>query len=526
MVVFRAALMKETSMREIDLDLTGCKILIVDDVPANLDVLFQSLDSEGYDIMIASDGTTALEVAAGSQPDLILLDVMMPGIDGYETCRQLKADEQLAAIPVIFLTARDDSGGVVEGFEAGGLDYITKPFKKEEVLVRIRTHLEISRLTRAVLQKNAELREEIDRRERAEEARERADEKLQLISQQEAERWGIEGFVGKSATTRRILEETRQVQSAGVSSVLILGESGTGKELVARAIHFGGGRGQGPFIPVNCSAIPSELAESSFFGHRKGSFTGADADRKGYFELADGGTLFLDEVGEMPPQLQAKLLRVLENGRIMPVGSQAERAVDVHMLAATNADLTARMKTGTFRQDLYFRLARCTVVLPPLRERQEDIPLLVEHFVGLFAGEMGYPPPAVGPVVLARLDQYSFPGNVRELKNLIESAMIKSGGKPLLPEHFHFLNGVDEGDGGNDTPAAARPRIPSPSPGPEEVVRAYVEQNGAITNAQCRQLLSVERYQATYLLDKLTAAGVLTRDGSHRWTHYHLVGDE
>ena len=511
----------------------GATILLVDDRPENLQILRDVLTPEGYKILIADSGAAALRVATGRGPDLILLDVVMPEMDGYETCRQLKEDERTGDIPVIFITARGDKESLLQGFAAGGVDYITKPFAAEEVLARARTHLENSRLTRTVLQKNAELqvtnerlREEIGRREQAEEARERADERLHLISQQEDDRWGIKGFVGKSATIRKILEETRQLQSTDISSVLILGESGTGKELIARAIHFGGERAKGPFIPVNCSAIPGELAESAFFGHLQGSFTGAIADRKGYFEMADGGTLFLDEVGEMPLELQTKLLRVLENGRIMPVGSQGEREVDVHVLAATNADLSVRMGEGGFRRDLYFRLARCTVAIPPLRERQEDIPLLMEHFIHLFAGEMGYPPPVVDQAVLIRLDQYSFPGNVRELKNLIESALIKSSGKTILPEHLQFLNEGDEGNSGNSTPEAMLTEIPSRLPDPEEVVCAYVEKNGSITNAECRQLLSIARHQVTYLLDKLTATGVLMRSGSHRGTHYHLVGDE
>ncbi|MBT4500863.1 MAG: sigma-54-dependent Fis family transcriptional regulator [Gemmatimonadetes bacterium] len=509
------------------------QILLVDDRPENLKILRDVLRPEGYRILIANSGAAALWIAAGRGPDLILLDVVMPEMNGYEACRRLKEDGQTGDIPVIFITARGDKESLLQGFAAGGVDYIAKPFAAEEVLARVRTHLENSRLTRTMLQKNAELqatnerlREEIGLREQAEEARERADERLQLISQQEADRWGIKGFVGKSATIRKILEETRQLQRTDISSVLILGESGTGKELIARAIHFGGEQAQGPFIPVNCSAIPGELAESSFFGHRQGAFTGAVADRKGYFEMADGGTLFLDEVGEMPPELQAKLLRVLENGRIMPVGSQEEREVNVHVLAATNADLSVRMGKGMFRRDLYFRLARCTVTIPPLRERQEDIPLLVEHFIRLFAEEMGYPPPAVDQAALKRLDQYSFPGNVRELKNLIESALIKSSGKSILPEHLQFLSGVDEGNGGNGTPETMRTEIPSQSSGQAEAVRAYVEKNGSITNAECRQFLSISRYQATYLLDKLTAIGMLMRSGSHRGAHYHLVGDE
>ncbi|MBT4497583.1 MAG: sigma-54-dependent Fis family transcriptional regulator, partial [Gemmatimonadetes bacterium] len=338
-------------------------ILLVDDRPENLQLLRDALVPQGHRILVATSGPAALRVAAGKEPDLILLDIVMPEMDGYETCRRLKGDERTCEIPVVFITARDEKESLLRGFAVGGVDYITKPFAAEEVQARVRTHLENSRLTRAVLRNNAELERQADELRAAnlrlqEEIgrRERADERLQLISQQEAARWGIEGFVGRSATIGRILEEIRQLQSADVASILILGESGTGKELIARAIHFGGERAGKPFIPMNCSAIPSELAESSFFGHVRGAFTGADAGRKGCFEMADGGTLFLDEVGEMPLELQAKLLRVLESGVVMPVGSQKEKEVDVHVLAATNADLPTRIAAGSFRKDLYFRL--------------------------------------------------------------------------------------------------------------------------------------------------------------------------
>ncbi|MFH1568613.1 MAG: sigma 54-interacting transcriptional regulator [Gemmatimonadota bacterium] len=511
---------------------TAGTVLIVDDRPENLQILRDVLAPEGYRVLVADSGEAALRSAAGRTPDLVLLDVVMPGMDGFEVCRRLKEDDQSRDVPVIFITGKGDKESLLRGFETGGVDYITKPFAAEEVLVRVRTHLENSRLTRTVMARNAELKaanarlqQEIGRREQAEDALDRAGEHLQLISRQEADRWGIEGFVGRSRSIRQILDETRQLQDAGVSGVLIAGESGTGKELIARAIHFGSGRAAGPFIPVNCAAIPGELAESSFFGHRKGSFTGADADRKGYFEMAHGGTLFLDEVGEMPLELQAKLLRVLENGRVLPVGSSTERAVDVHVLAATNANLAARMAEGYFRRDLYFRLARCHVRIPPLRERREDIPLLVEHFVGLFAREMGYHPPAVSRECLARLAGYPFPGNVRELKNLIESALIKSGGRTILPEHLQLLSGAEASGGAGPHETASAP-IPTRALDPEESVRAYVEENGKITNAKCRQLLSIGRHQAAYLLDKLTAAGVLERSGSHRGAHYHLKGSE
>jgi transcriptional regulator with PAS, ATPase and Fis domain len=223
------------------------------------------------------------------------------------------------------------------------------------------------------------------------------------------------------------------------TNVLITGESGTGKELVARAIHCSSPRSRAAFIAVNCVAIPAELAESMLFGHVRGAFTGATSDRKGCFELADGGTLFLDEIGDMPPPLQAKLLRVLEDGEVVPVGASHGRRVEARVVAATNADLHDRIAKGIFREDLYFRLARYLVELPPLRDRVEDIGVLAEHFLRLFAAEMRVPRPVLTCRALQLLESYAFPGNIRELKNMIERALIESGGDPIEPAHLRLL---------------------------------------------------------------------------------------
>ena len=420
-------------MSEAHLDLSGARILLVDDQPANLEVLCALLEAEGYEISLAPSGEVALKIAAQTEhpPDLILLDVMMPGMDGYEVCRRLKAAGRTRAIPVIFITARDLTEGVLEGFSAGGVDYIAKPFRDQEVLIRVQTHLRLSRMARELTARNAELEREIARRQQLK-------GQLSAIARQEAERWGLEGLVGKSATIKKIFSEIRLLQDNPATSVLITGESGTGKELIARAIHFGSARAEGPFVPVNCAAIPAELVESALFGHVRGAFTGAQTDRAGYFELAHEGALFLDEIGDMPFALQAKLLRVLEDGQVWRVGAKEGRAVEVRVLAATNAELQQKIKAGAFRQDLYFRLARFTVEAPPLRERQEDIPLLAQHFLDFFAREMGREVPALNPAVLELLSAYAFPGNVRELKNIIERALIESSGGEIRPQHLCF----------------------------------------------------------------------------------------
>ncbi|HEY2329390.1 MAG TPA: sigma-54 dependent transcriptional regulator [Verrucomicrobiae bacterium] len=478
------------------------KILLVDDVPANLAVLTSALEPQGYEIFAAPNGTIGLQVAVKAKPDLILLDIMMPGLDGLETCRRLKQNEATRDIPVIFITARSETESVVAGFRAGGVDYVVKPFQAEEVLKRVATHLRINRLTRELLEKNralemrtAELTAEIKRRQKIETALQQAGDKLAVFSDLEASRGDITGLVGGSGQLKKVVEEIRRLHQFTNTSVLITGESGTGKELVARAIHFGSARAKAPFVPMNCVAIPAELAESILFGHVKGSFTGATADRKGCFELADGGTLFLDEIGDMPVSLQVKLLRVLEDGCVMPVGASAAKKVDVRVISATNVDLETRIAAGTFRQDLYFRLARYTLATPPLRERLDDVPLLAQHFLKVFAADLGRPSSGLPRATAAALQTYDFPGNIRELKNIIERALIESGGETILPEHLHLSRGT--GVGTLPTNSVAKKEFSAALPlnlaEAEEILiqRALDETGGNI--AEAARLLGVHR---------------------------------
>ncbi len=441
------------------------RILIVDDTPASLSLLAGVLEPQGHEVLTASNGRDALELAARALPDLILLDVMMPGHDGFSVCRMLKREEATAHIPVMFITSRQETSSVLNGFRVGAVDYIGKPFQAEEVVTRVATHLKISLLTRELQERNVALEEEVRRRGEAERARDRADQRLSTLMSHEARRWGLAGFVGESPHLRRIIQDIERLQHFGKTSVLVTGESGTGKELVARAIHHHSPRASGAFIPVNCVAIPAELAESLFFGHMKGAFTGANADKKGYFELADGGTLFLDEIGDMPATLQAKLLRVLEDGEVTPVGANQPRRVDVRVISATNASLSAKIAEGSFRQDLYFRLARYTVETPPLRERPEDLPLLAAHFLQMFAQEMGVPVPVIGREALGVLRSHRFPGNVRELKNVMERALILSGGQTVRVEHLQlFAEGGTAAASGRGEPSASVNLAPA-SPG-------------------------------------------------------------
>ena len=496
------------------------QILIVDDVPANLNILSDALEPFNFTILAAPSGEVALRIAERTRPDLILLDVMMPEMDGYETCRRLKERPDTQNIPVIFITARDEPQSILQGFQAGGVDYVTKPFQPEEVLVRVNTHLKIHRLASELRRKNAQLEAEIEQRQKVEAALQTADAQLSSLSEREAQRWGLSGFVGDSPAMAAIGRDIRRLQNFTSTSVLITGESGTGKELVARAIHYGSPRARAPFVAVNCCAVPADLAESAFFGHRKGSFSGASSDHSGYFEQAHGGTLFLDEIGDMPQALQAKLLRVLEDHVIVPVGATQTKKLDVRVLAGTNANLSADVDAGRFRSDLFFRLARFTVEIPPLRDRVEDIPLLAAHFLRTFAAEMRVTRPTLTPAAIAALQAHRFPGNVRELKNLMERALIESGGGAITPEHLRFVG-----------TRSASPPIAAPAPAsaagvePQiEQILKYVREQGSINNSECRRLLSVGLQHACYLLCKAQDAGLLERTSSGRWARYHLPG--
>jgi DNA-binding NtrC family response regulator len=438
------------------------RILVVDDAPTNVDLLADLLEPEGYEVLAAATGEQALALCAHVAPALVLLDVVMPGMDGFETCRRLCAQANQPAPPIVFITGRGDTASVIEGFRAGGVAYITKPFHREEVLARVRAHAAVHRLTQDLRAQavelqvaNQQLRAEIARREQAERNLDTVGQHLALLSEKESARWGLSGFVGESPTVARVLQDLQRLRDFPTMGVLITGESGTGKELIARAIHAGSPRSKAPLIAINCSAVPGELAESLFFGHRPGAFSGAARGRKGYFELAHGGTLFLDEVGDMPLPLQAKLLRVLEYGTFLPLGGEKEVHVDVRVVAATNVDLQKKVHAGDFRADLFYRLARFAVPLPPLRERRADVPLLAAHFLALFAGEMRRPAPRLGTAALEALGRYGFPGNVRELKNLMERALIEAGVEAeIRPQHLGLPDGVAIAE---TTVIAARP---------------------------------------------------------------------
>jgi len=386
---------------------TAITILIVDDEPLNVDLLEQELAAAGYRTLSAANGEAALSIAAKALPDLVLLDVMMDGLDGYAVCERLKASETTRAIPVIFLTALTDTFEKVRAFSVGAVDYVTKPFETEELLARVGTHIALRREIEAHRKSKSTI--------------------SYLVEEIRSDR---DSMVGESQALKRVREQIAQVAPTD-STVLIQGETGTGKELVARAVHEQSTRRERPLIKLNCAALPRDLVESELFGHEKGAFTGAMQQRRGRFELADGGTLFLDEAGELPLETQAKLLRVLQEREFERVGGTASLRVDVRVIAATNRDLHKQVAAGSFRSDLYYRLNVFPIVLPPLRERSDDIPHLVRHFALKAARKLGRNLDGISPAFLDSARAYTWPGNIRELENLVERAVIMSRGAQL-----------------------------------------------------------------------------------------------
>jgi two-component system nitrogen regulation response regulator NtrX len=377
------------------------RILIVDDEAAIRKSLSGVLEDEGYEAVTAESGEEGLERAEAADPDLVLLDVWLPGMDGIETLRVLK--ERFPALPVLIMSGHGTIETAVRATKLGAYDFIEKPLNLDKVLLSIEHALNATRL---------------------------AEENLFLRAQAKRGR----EMIGESGLMRALREQIRLIAPTR-ATVLITGENGTGKELVAQAIHAASPRAASAFVETNCAAIPETLIESELFGHEKGAFTGAANRRRGKFDLADGGTLFLDEIGDMSLPTQAKILRVLQEMRYERVGGSRTYEVDVRVIAATNKDLEEEIKAGRFREDLYFRLNVIPVVLPPLRERKEDIPLLANHFIEVKASEYGKGPMPVRPEAMALLAAYDWPGNVRELKNIAERMVIMNPGGPLEVRH-------------------------------------------------------------------------------------------
>jgi DNA-binding NtrC family response regulator len=383
------------------------KILVVDDEEIVCLSCQRILTEEGYEVHTRLSGPEGLKLLAEDPFDLAIVDLKMPGMDGIEVLQAIKRD--YPQIPVIMITGYATIESAVEAMKSGAFDYLPKPFTPDEVAVVVKKALE----TRRMMLENIYLRGEIQAKYR------------------------FENIIGNSGKMQEIYRLIAKVAPTN-STVLITGESGTGKELIARAIHYNSARKDRPFVPVDCAVLSENLLESELFGHIKGSFTGAIVTKPGLFEVADGGSLFLDEIGNISLAMQSKLLRVIQEREFTPVGGTKLKKIDIRLIAATNQDLPEKIREGTFREDLFYRLNIIPIQLPPLRERTEDIPFLALHFLKKNCQEMGKNLKALSPAALELLVRYSWPGNVRELENIIERAVIMTDEEVLLPQHFPF----------------------------------------------------------------------------------------
>jgi DNA-binding NtrC family response regulator len=452
------------------------RVLIVDDEADSRDALAELTQRWGYDVQTASDGSEALRRAIEWHPDVILTDLVMPNMDGLWLLRALRAE--LPDCPVVLLTGRGTIQTAVQAIKEGAYDFIEKP-------------LEVPRL-RIVLERALEKKETM--------------REVQLLRRRLAALAPGTDVIGSGPAMQKVFELVKKVAPSN-ASVVITGQSGTGKEVVARAIHNLSPRKDKPFVALNCSAIPATLIESELFGYERGAFTGADQRRLGNFELAHDGTLFLDEIGELPLELQAKFLRVLEERKIRRLGGRAEVEVDVRVICATNRDLKEEIRRGRFREDLYFRLHVFTIQLPQLRERREDIPLLVHHFIEKFNGETGKHVQGLTPDAMGVLQSYAWPGNIRELRNTVERAMILVDGDVIGEEHL-------PPDMQASRPETATLRVPLGIPIHQiekEYILASLQRNGG-NKARTAELLGISEKTLYNKLNRY-AAEARTRAG-------------
>jgi len=391
---------------------SSASILIADDDPVALELLAEVLTGEGHRVRAAPGGEECLRFADAEPFDLAIVDLRMPGLDGIQVMRRFAAVQP--GVPVLILTAFATIDTAIEAIREGAYDYLSKPFRMEEIKLVVRRTLDARRLARENVQYRHELQD----------------------------RYGTQNLVGQSPSMVEVYKLVARVARLD-TTVLIQGETGTGKELVARAIHYASPRAHGPFVVVDCTALPEALFESELFGHERGAFTGALSARRGLLETAAGGTCFLDEIGELSRELQAKLLRALQEQAIRRVGGNEWIPVSVRILAATNRDLRKRVDEGSYREDLYYRLNVVNIALPPLRERLEDVPLLAQHLLDRYTRGSGKPVKGFAREALARLSAHAWPGNVRELENAIERAVALSSAELIMPEDLPMPSGED-----------------------------------------------------------------------------------
>jgi DNA-binding NtrC family response regulator len=449
------------------------RILIVDDETGVRESLRMVL-KDAYDSVAVASGADALEALVSGPFDVVLLDIVMPGMDGLELLEEVRS--RYPRVPVIMLTATKTVKTAVGAMKLGAFDYVTKPFDVDELRVILDKATENAALVREV----EELRHEVGRR------------------------YQVENIIGRSPKMQEVFRTVLTVAPLK-TTILITGESGTGKELIAKAIHYGSPRARKPLVTLNCAAIPETLLESELFGHEKGSFTDAHQKKLGQFELAHGGTLFLDEIGEMGPATQAKLLRVLEHGEFLRVGGQRAVNVDVRIIAATNRDLTAAIKDQSFRADLYYRLNVVSVHLPALRERRDDLVLLIRHFVASKCRDMSIAEKVIRPEAVDAMLRYPWPGNVRELENLIERILVLSEGPMITLEDLPDQLKRTEASPGNlrEQVLAGRKSLGDAVDEFEREIIAEALQQMEFNQTRAAEMLGTTRRILKYRMDKL-----------------------
>ncbi|HUI69619.1 MAG TPA: sigma-54 dependent transcriptional regulator [Spirochaetia bacterium] len=432
----------------------GHRVLVVDDDEIIRKFMRDLLEVNHFEVEEASSVASGAQLLREREFEVVLTDLMLPDGSGLDVLQAARARPYLPE--VLLITAYGTIDSAVEAVKGGAFDYLTKPLSTQKLLLSVERAMERRNLKREVL----ELRSAVENR------------------------YAPENIVAVSSGMRKVLEMVNVVRASD-SSVLIQGESGTGKELVARAIHYRGPRSARPFIALNCAALPETLLESELFGHAKGSFTGATSEKKGLFEEADGGTLLLDEIGDMPAALQAKLLRVLQEGEVRRVGSASVRRVDVRIIASTNKDLASLIRAGTFREDLFYRLAVIPIIIPPLRERREDIEPLCRHFMTVQSAKLSREVPTLDPLSMEWMLEYSWPGNVRELENVIARAMTLSSALHIPNEEFRriFSLGQAQSPGRQAAPLISQTAPEREQQEREAIVRALHEGNGNQTKA-------------------------------------------
>jgi len=468
------------------------RILVVDDEYLIRWSLQQELAKEGYEVTTAEDGEGALRLVREFSPDLVLLDIQLPGLDGIQVLQRIKASDP--EIVVIMITAHGMVDTAVAAMKSGAFDYINKPFNLEGVKLSIRKGLEAHHLRGEV----------------------------QRLRQEQQARFSLDRVVARSDAMRAVLEMVSRVASSGASTVLLQGESGTGKDLVAKALHYTGARAERSFMAINCASLPEQLLESELFGHERGAYTDAKGTKKGLFELADGGTIFLDEIAEMRLDLQAKLLRVIEEKSFRRIGGVKDIQVDVRIVAASNKDLEAERRAGRFREDLFYRLNVVPIRLPPLRERPDDILPLAEYYTKVFNREFAKQIAGFSPEAERALLRYRWPGNVRELKNVLERAVLLHAGTrveaaDLPPEILGTPQAAAVEEPGGEQAAGARAPVPTAAfvipPGgisleklEDDLVRQALEKSRG-NQTKASQLLGISRDSLRYRMKKMGLMG-------------------